>query len=285
MKHIISGAVIGAAMALYAVAPAAAQPAPADLRALGDVLQMDKTLAIMQREASQNAQEIAPDLFGGAAPAQWGAAITALFDPATARAEFDKGLALGAANLSGAHLAEVMAFFQSPLGQRIVSLEVTTREALLDDTIEAAAQDVWADMQANPLPAQTQRAGLLQDIVTANDLIETNIAAALNGNFAFYQGLIDAGAVGGISADDMLADVWAAEPQVRADMQDWLFPFLAMAYAPLSDEDLQSYITFSQTAAGRALNGALFAAFDALGAVQSRGMGLAAGRLMAGQDI
>jgi hypothetical protein len=285
MKNIVIGALFWVGMVFHAAAPAAAQPAPADLRALGDVLQMDKTLSIMQREASQNAQDIAPDLFGGAAPAQWRAAVTALFDPASARAEFDKGLALGAANLNSAHLADAMAFFQSPLGQRIISLEISTREAMLDENIEAAAQDVWADMQASPLPAQTQRTSLLNDIAAANDLIESNVAAALNGNFAFYQGLIDAGAVDGLSPDDMLADVWAAEPQVRTDMQDWLFPFLAMAYAPLNDAELQSYIDFAQTAAGRALNGALFAAFDALGAVQSRGMGLAAGRLMAGQDI
>jgi hypothetical protein len=164
-------------------------------------------------------------------------------------------------------------------------LELTTREALLDKQLESAAQETWAQLQENPLPAPTRRTQLLRDVVIANDLIETNIAAALNGNFAFYKGLAQAGALGDLSADDLLADVWAAEPEVRADMEEWLYPFLAMAYDPLTDDELQSYIDFARTDAGRALNGALFSAFDALGATQSFGMGLAAGRLMTGKDI
>ena len=58
-----------------------------------------------------------------------------------------------------------------------------------------------------------------------------------------------------------------------------------MAYAPLSDAELQAYIDFSHSKAGQALNSVLFSAFDRLGSQQSRGMGLVAGQLMQGQDI
>lgn len=271
--------------ALWAASPAAAQHAPADLRALGDALQMDQTLTIMQREAVLNAQDLGPDLFGGSSPREWDAAITALFDPALARTEFDKALVTGAANLTPDQMAEVLAFFQSPFGSRVIALELSSREALLDKQLEMAAQETWAQIQDNPLPAPTRRTQMLRDFVIAHDLIEANIAAALNGNLAFYKGLAQSGALGDLSADDMLADVWAAEPDVRAEMEEWLYPFLAMAYAPLSDAELQSYIDFARTDAGRALTGALFSAFDALGATQSFGMGLAAGQLMTGQDI
>jgi hypothetical protein len=62
-------------------------------------------------------------------------------------------------------------------------------------------------------------------------------------------------------------------------------PYLAMAYQPLSDADLEAYIAFSRTPEGQVLNRALFAAFDALFNALSRDLGLAAARLMAGQDL
>jgi hypothetical protein len=89
----------------------------------------------------------------------------------------------------------------------------------------------------------------------------------------------------GLSQSDMLAEVWAQEGDLRRETEDWLYPFLNLAYQPLSIADLDAYIAFSNSAAGRAINAALFVAFDVLGKDQSRGMGLAAGKLMAGQDI
>lgn len=278
------GYVLGAiltALPLWGQAVGAAQ-----LRALGDVLRMDQTLAVMQTEALANADEITSDLFGTSDLPAWDAAVAALFDPAKARAAFDAALADAAAPLQAADLQAAADFFATPLGARLLDLELSARQAMIDDSIEAAAIESWAELQANPLPASTQRAALIRDVVAANDLIETNVASALNGNLAFYQGLADAGAYGaGAGSDEMIREVWAQEAQLRSDTKDWLYPYLAMAYAPLSDADLQAYIAFSKSDAGRALSQALFIAFDALGIQQSRGMGLAAGRLMVGQDI
>ncbi|MDZ7906640.1 MAG: hypothetical protein U5N55_13405 [Cypionkella sp.] len=264
---------------------AVAQSAPASARQLGDALRMDETLSIMQREAVQTAAEIAPDLFGGAAPAPWAAAVTALYDPATARAQFDAALDTALARADAEQVVQAQDYLTAPTGQLILTLEITAREALLSADVEAAAKDTWAQMQADPLPASAQRVDLIRQIVAANDLIEVNVMAALNGNLAFYKGLAEAGLMEGMTSDDMLAEVWASEAEVRSDIEDWLYPYLALAYAPLSDQDLRSYIAFSNAPAGQMLNAALFAAFDALGAVQSQGMGLAAGQLMTGQDI
>lgn len=258
----------------------------AQLRALGDVLRMDQTLAVMQTEALANADEITPDLFGTPDVPAWDAAVAELFDPAKARAVFDTALAGAAGTLGSADLQAAADFFATPLGARLLDLELSARAAMIDNDVEAAAIESWAELQANPLPASTQRAALISGIVAANDLIETNVASALNGNLAFYQGLAESGAYGaGAGSDEMIREVWAQEAQLRADTEEWLYPYLAMAYAPLSDEDLQTYIDFSKSSAGRALSQALFIAFDGLGVQQSRGMGLAAGRLMVGQDI
>ncbi len=282
MRYLL-GCVLGAMLAGPVWAQAASE---AQLRALADVLRMDQTLAVMQTEAIANADEITPDLFGTPDLPAWDTAVAALFDPALARAGFDAALIGAAGNIDGADLQAAIDFFATPLGARLLDLELSARTAMIDDDVEAAAKENWQVLRDNPLPASTKRAALIRDIVAANDLIETNVAAALNGNLAFYQGMAEAGGHGaGQSGDDMIREVWDQEAQVRADTEDWLYPYLAMSYAPLSDDDLQAYIDFSNSDAGRALNQILFMSFDALGVEQSRGMGLAAGRLMAGQDI
>ena len=82
----------------------------------------------------------------------------------------------------------------------------------------------------------------------------------------------------------MLAEVWG-ESDVRRDTTEWLFPFLMLAYQPLSDQELDAYIAFSTTPAGQKANRAVFAAFDAMFVQVSKELGQSAGRLMAGQDI
>lgn len=264
---------------------AAVGDVPTSARALGDLLRMDETLVILQREAVQKSNDFAPDLFGGSVPADWEPAITELFDPAAARAQFDVALAEAMEATDPADFAAAYDFFSAPLGQRLLELELSAREAILNPDVEAAAKQSWADHLADPLPASAQRVRIIQDIVDGFDQINANVSAALNGNLAFYEGLAQAGLVEGMTSEDILGEVMAQEGEVRAEIEDWLYPYLALAYASLSDDEMRDYIAFAVTRAGQALNAAMFRAFDALGAVQSRGMGLAAGRLMMGQDI
>jgi hypothetical protein len=263
-----------------------AQGDPLLARQLGDALMMDQTLAIMQREAQKNAVDIAPDLFGGTVPSEWTATISTLFDPARSRAEFDAGMGRAISVPAAQELTKAAAYFAAPFGRQILKQELDARAALLDADIEAAALQSWVQMQSSPMPASAQRAALIREVVAAGDLIESNVTAALNGNLAFYQGLAEAGGFAAeMTPDDMLAEVRAQEAQLRADTEDWLYPFLALAYAPLSDAQLLGYIDFMKSPEGAALSRVLVMAFDGLSALQSRGMGLAAGRLMTGQDI
>jgi hypothetical protein len=109
---------------------------------------------------------------------------------------------------------------------------------------------------------------------------------SLNSNLAFYRGLAAAGDEQfAMSESDMLNSVWAEEAKAREETVKWLFPFLALAYQPLSDADLQAYIDFSQTMAGRRVNAAMFVAFDAVFDDISQELGRAVARQMEGQDI
>jgi len=153
---------------------------------------------------------------------------------------------------------------------------------MLDEAVKDAAKVAAADMAQD----QDPRLALLRDFAIAGDLIEQNVAGAMNANLAFYQGMAESGTPGaGMTEDQMLSDVWAQEPQVRKDTEEWLFPYLALAYQPLSDEDLEAYTAFWESPAGKRFNAALFAAFDVVFTNISRDLGRAAARQMQGDDI
>jgi hypothetical protein len=173
-------------------------------------------------------------------------------------------------------------FFASELGARILTLEISARTAMLDESVDEAAREGWETLEAEGGP----RAERLMRLAEAGDLIEDNVAGGLNSTFAFYRGLMDSGASGfDMGLQDMLADVRSQEPEIRAEIESWLFGYLSLAYGPLSDEDLDAYIALFESPGGQQLNAALFIAFNTMFETLSQDLGLAAGRAMLGEDL
>jgi hypothetical protein len=153
---------------------------------------------------------------------------------------------------------------------------------MLDDATKDAAEMAAQQMVADNDP----RMDLLQRFAEVNDLLEMNVAGAMSANLAFYKGLAAEGAFGeDLTEEQMLTDVWNQEAQVRTDSEKWLNSFMALAYQPLSDADVEAYIAFSETAAGQRLNTVIFAAFDETFRQVSFDLGRAAARQMQGNDI
>lgn len=283
-----SGGLAFAAGLTLPAGPAQAQaeaPAPeanesqAQADALYAALGLPEMVAIMHEEGLAYGDQIAADLFGRDGGPEWQATVADIYDPARMDAALREGLA---AALSEDAAGAIGDFFSSKTGRRIVGLEVSARRALLDEAVEEASKAAAAAeiAEGTPLAAQVAR------FVAANDLVETNVVGALNANYAFYRGLAGGGAFpGAMSEEEMLADVWSQEPQIRESTTEWVNSFLLMAYQPLTPEELESYIVFSSTPAGQRLNRALFTSFDALFEDISLALGLAASRYMAGQDI
>jgi hypothetical protein len=181
-----------------------------------------------------------------------------------------------------AAVAKATEFFSSDLGQRILTLEIEARRALLDDVVEDAAELAWSELEAE----EDGRAALLRDFAETNDLIESNVQGALNANLAFFRGMAEGGALGPeVAEDEMLANVWSQEDEVRSQTAEWLYPYLALAYEPLPDADLEAYTAFSASPEGQALNAALFAAYAVLFEDISFALGGAVAMQMQGQDI
>ena len=254
---------------------------PATAEDLSRILQIPGIIAVMRLEGLDYGRSLEDEMFPGRGGDAWDATVALVYDEPTMLRRFQTAFA---AELQGdpAAVAAVAGYFDTPLGQRILTLEVEARQALLDKAVEAAAKERADQMAADADP----RMAALRDFATANDLIEANVQGALNANLGFYQGMAEAGAFGeDMTEDQMLADVWGQEPDIRKETEDWLFPFLALAYGPLSDADLQSYTDFSRTPAGKKMNTALFAAFDAVFVQISRDLGRAVAQQMTGDDI
>lgn len=248
---------------------------------LSETLKMGAIIEIMRQEGLEYGQTLEADLFPGRGGSRWGERVAEIYDVARMRTEFDAVLSRELAG-AGDLLADIEAFFGSEQGQRILTLEVEARRALLDQAVEDAAQVGWEDVQAE----RTSRADQLRRFAMVNDLIDSNVMGALNTNLSFYRGLSTAdGFAAEMTEEDMLNEVWAQEPSVRQETEDWLFPFLSLAYQPLTDADLDAYIAFSETAAGKRMNSVLFVAFDAIFTRISYDLGVAAAVQMQGDDI
>ena len=61
--------------------------------------------------------------------------------------------------------------------------------------------------------------------------------------------------------------------------------YLGLAYQPLSEADLDAYIAFMESPAGKRLNAAMFVAFDQVFRKVSYNLGRAAGVALLGRDI
>ena len=249
---------------------------------LSKTLQIGAILAVMREEGLVYGTKLEPELFPGKGGASWSSEVSRIYDVAAMQAQFDASLVKALMTEDAAKLDVMEGFFASTRGQRILMLEIEARRALLDDATEDAAKVNVAEMEA----AGDPRLALIRKFAEANDLIEMNVAGALNANLAFFKGMAAAGAFDDeMTEDQMLSNVWSQEPDIRGETETWLFPYLALAYQPLSDDDMDAYLAFSDLEEGKVLNAAVFAAFNDLFTSISAELGRAAAKHMRGEDI
>ena len=257
------------------------QQAAAQITTLSDLLQLPAIFDVMRQEGISYGAGLENDMFPGEGGGPWAASVAMIYDAGRTKALFDQAFA-AALKDDPQSVAAGLAFFGSPLGQRVVGLEVSTRRAMLDDAAEETAVAAYDALKAQASP----RIAALEQFAQANDLINSNVMGALNSNLAFYQGMSEGGGLDdGMTDQDMIAQVWEQEEAVRSETADWLYPFMAMAYQSLSDAEFAEYIAFSQTPAGKKLNAALFQAFEAVYKDVSKNLGLAVARQLQGEDI
>ena len=281
-RLLISRFLIGAsallAMTLAGPLVARAQgSAPIDV--LFAAIGLPEIVEIMREEGVSYGEDMETELFAGRGGARWLAMVDQIYDAewmaTTVRNRFDTELA-------AQDIVPMVAFFTSERGRRIIQLEVTARRALLDESVDEASRTALSAMILDRDP----RLDLIREFAEANDLIESNVTGAMNASFAFYTGLAQGGAFPlEMTEEQILTDVWSQEEMIRDDTEEWLLSYLALAYRPLSDDDLRAYIAFSETEPGVAMNRALFVAFDEMFEALSLALGQAASRFLAGEEL
>ena len=268
-----------AAVVILALAALLPGPALADAGRVAAALDMPRVLDVMRAEGLAYGESLDRDMLQGRGGADWQAEVSRIYD--TGRLA---GIVLPRleAALDGHDTGAMVGFFEGALGRRIVELEITAREAFLDEAIEEAALLRLQDMIEDEDPLIDR----IEAFIEAGDLIEANVAGGLNSSLAFWRGLGDGGFLTReMTEADILAEVWGQEPQIRADTGEWVWSYLALAYEPLTDAEMAAYVDFARSPAGRAMNRALFAAFDAMFADVSYRLGLGAARELAGEDL
>ncbi len=262
-------------------APGAETVAPptAEVAALYAALALPEIVQIMREEGMAYGADVGRDLFGGEPPQAWTDIVATIYDPLRMDGQVMAALADATA---GQDLGPLIAFFTSEPGLNFVELEVSARRAFLDEELESMANEAAAIAAAD----QTPRYDQIRRFVEVNDLVETNVVAALNSTYSFYLGLQTGGAFPtDMTEDDILSTVWSQEAEIRATTTEWVYSFLNLAYDPLSDADMEAYIAFSQTDAGVLLNSAIFGAFDGIFDDIYLSLGQAASKFMTSEEL
>ncbi|MCY1128016.1 DUF2059 domain-containing protein [Frigidibacter sp. RF13] len=249
--------------------------------ALEEAMLMPELLDVMAREGAAYGGDLDRRFLQGGGGSSWQAEVERIYAPERLGPLFHAAFAAELDQI-GVDTAPILAFLGSDLGQKIMRLEVSARDALNDDGVEESARAMAGRLEVEG----DGRYKTLRRFVDANHLVDMNVSSALNANVAFLKALsASAGAKTALPDDEILAQVWAQEGEVRGETDSWLMAFGTLAYGPLSDAELELYLAFSETAEGVALNRALFAAYDRLFVTLSGELGGAVGRWMVGTNL
>lgn len=266
---------LGASLAILPVSAPASPRTEALLEAVG----MERMLELMQQEGIEYGAELAGDFLGQSGGSSWDTAVRNVYDIDQMRETLRDGFAEA---FDPDMLDPVEEFYRSDTGTEIVALELAAREAFLDTALEEATKARIPEFEADHPDAFAR----VTEFIELNELVDQNVVGALNSNYAFYAGLMEGGGFpGDLSEQDILADVWGQEPDIRENTTEWLYAFLLTAYLPLQPEQMEAYLDLSRSEAGQAFTRALFAGFDEMFIELSHGLGFAASRFMVSEEL
>lgn len=242
---------------------------------LFDALNMDEIISIMQDEGKLDAKSTFEMYAERAVDEEVKARIDRIFDTTEMRLVL---INQTSENMTDVQIAAATEFLNSDVGMRANTLETTARRAISDDIIEEYALSQFDD--ASELPRYKQ----FQDLITTLDLIDQNTYGAMGAQYVFMRQLAGTDALG--LTDDAITELLiASEEELRVGITEWLYGFFNMAYAPLSDADLATYIAFQKSVVGQALNRSLFAGFNELSVRHAQKMGAMVAELLQMRDL
>lgn len=243
---------------------------------LMDVLEIRQLSGILHTEGLNFGATLDREWLDGQGGAAWQQQVARIYDAERIHEAIRAGVEPA---LQDDLLEETITFFATDAGRRIIMLENSARAALADPDVEQAARDRFAALQgSDPRLARIER------MIDAGDLINRNVTSALNSNYQFLRALVDGG-VYDMTDTEILDDVMSERENIALDTEAWLGAFMLLAYSPLDADALETYVRFSESSAGTALNAGLFAGFDPLYEDISYALGRAMALNMAAEEL
>lgn len=257
--------------------PSAAQDSQID--GIWRAMEIDAFIEILSTEGIRDGLELEDGMFPGEGGREWQDRVSAIFAPAVMGAEFKAALSR---SLQGRDIQSAIDFFDTGLGRRSIELELSAREALLDPDLEEATRTLYRQLRDRG----DVRLDLIGGYSDANDLVNFNVSGTMNAQYAFLAALADEGQ--GPYADDpsaLVNEIWSQEPEIRAESEEWVMSYYTFVFDPLTEDELNALIAFSETPAARHVNSALFAAFDRVFNDVARQLGKAVADMMRGERL
>ncbi len=243
---------------------------------LSKALHLQDVIAILRDEGVSQGREIDAELLDGKGGGLFYAQVEDIFDPVQMHSDLSSALGK---HLTKAQLEQAAIFFESELGQVIISLENSARKAMTDDAIEEMANATYEEIDKN-----SSYFALVDEYIQVNDLIEQNVQSSISADFNFIRGIADGQ---GSTSDDraLLAQLLEQRDTTAENTKTWMYSYLLLAYQPLNEAQMRENIAFSRTDTGRALNRALFDGFDNVYDGISYQLGLAVADAMQASDL
>lgn len=251
----------------------AAEEAPA----LQTVLRVSELAGLLHEDGLAHGAALDRDMLDGQGGLAWRHQVAGIYSSRRIADHLTRDLQQ---QLSAPETAQIIRFFDSPLGQRILTRELEARRLMADSAYEERAIGELSD-RTQPKDAVFVAVELFIEV---NDLVDLNVTGALNANYHFMRSFALQG--GGLAPQsEILDNVWADADQVQANVTEWLHAYLLTAYDVLDPEELEAYIAFCRTPAGQALNRELFRSFDTLYQDISRDLGKAAAHAILSEEL
>ena len=228
--------------------------AEARMSVLVDVMRLREAAQILSQEGMSHAQALDAELLDGAGGSAWLTQAARIYDAQRLAETLRSSMA---AQLQGEALEAVISFYASDLGTKIVNLENSARLVMHDSAVEEAARDRYLALRTSNHP----RLDLIARYIATGDMVSRNLSTQLNTQVQLFRGLKEGGAIT-MTEEEILDQATQGLASQQESILDWLNTYFLLAYDPLSDRELEVYIAFTETEAGRIFNRALFAGFE-----------------------
>lgn len=253
------------AACLLAVTTLSAQ-ADTEADRLVDAMGIPALIAAFSQDGLASARDLNAGFLNGQGGDVFAETVRRLYDPARLEPELRAGM-IAAIDPNDARQA--LMFFASAQGQRIIALEVQARQAMVEDRLEEAAKA--ASAQADPE---------VVELLSMRDLVDRNTDVSIASQTAFFEGLATAA-----GQSDMAPDIEGQRGQMAEESRAWLTGYYMLVASALEENDLDTYIAFWETDVGRAVDDALYEAFEDSYVDLSFALGQLVGRLLPQNEL